>query len=106
MFITAENIRTGEVRTFLGNERILVPDSKQPGGTFMLSAHWETVEECLDLRKYSKFFYVSESEGGWKKGEEVKIPATGQFSSSSDREDQQFVGMDSYRVLGIFLEKG
>lgn len=72
----------------------------------MLSAHWETVEECLDLRKYSKFFYVSESEGGWKKGEEVKIPATGQFSSSPDREDQQFVGMESYRVLGIFLEKG
>lgn len=105
MFITAENIRTGEVRTFLGTERILIPDSKQSGEEFAFSAHWETVEECLDLRKYSKFFYVSENEGKWIKGKEVRISSEGRLSEVSRREEDQMEGMDSYRVLGIFLEK-
>ncbi|TGK03231.1 hypothetical protein EHQ53_05785 [Leptospira langatensis] len=105
MFITAENIRTGEVRTFLGKERILVPDSKQMEATPSLSAHWETVEECLDLRKYSKFFYVTESEGTWKRGEVVLILTGYPYSSESEQKSLLMDRIDSYRVLGIFLEK-
>ncbi len=105
MFITAENIRTGEIRTFLGNEKILVPDSRHVDETISLSAHWETVEECLDLRKYSKFFYVSQSEGKWTKGQEVLISTEGRLSIEPEREVLPMDRIDSYRVLGIFLEK-
>ncbi|TGL60898.1 hypothetical protein [Leptospira sarikeiensis] len=105
MFITAENIRTGEVRTFLGKERILVPDSKHTEENPSLSAHWEIVEECLDLRKYSKFFYVSETEGKWGRGDEVLISTQRPVSDRSDPKNLYLDRLDSYRVLGIFLEK-
>ncbi|GBF39908.1 hypothetical protein [Leptospira johnsonii] len=105
MFITAENIRTGEVRTFLGQERILVPDSKHTEENRSLCAHWETVEDCLDLRKYSKFFYVSESEGKWQRGEEVLISTERPVSDRPGSKSLSMDHVDSYRVLGIFLEK-
>ncbi|TGK18103.1 hypothetical protein EHO61_11685 [Leptospira fluminis] len=102
MFITAENIRTGEIRTFLGKDEILVPNTKEIEPSRSLEAHWEKVEDCLDLRKYSRFFYLSETEGKWKKQGEIRIP-----HSDKDRENLEFpaVGIESYRVLGIFLEK-
>ncbi|WP_246052612.1 hypothetical protein [Leptospira semungkisensis] len=93
------------MRTFLGKERILVPDSKHTEETPSVSAHWETVEECLDLRKYSKFFYVTESEGKWRRGEEVLILTDSPYSYELEQKNLLMDRIDSYRVLGIFLEK-
>ncbi|EPG74013.1 hypothetical protein LEP1GSC058_3195 [Leptospira fainei serovar Hurstbridge str. BUT 6] len=105
MFITAENIRTGEIRTFLGKERILVPNSKQLTPSPSVSAHWEKVEDCLDLRKYSRFFYVSESDGVWKKGEDVRIPMAEPDSKETQNMELPAANIESYRVLGIFLDR-
>lgn len=82
-----------------------MPDSKHTELAPSLSAHWETVEECLDLRKYSKFFYVSETEGKWKRGEEVLISTERPISDRPGSKSLSLDHVDSYRVLGIFLEK-
>ncbi|PNV73115.1 hypothetical protein BES34_017845 [Leptospira inadai serovar Lyme] len=105
MFITAENIRTGEIRTFLGKERILVPNTKQLEPSPSVSAHWEKVEDCLDLRKYSRFFYVSESDGVWTKGEDVRIRMTDIDSKGTHNLELPTDSIESYRVLGIFLDR-
>ncbi|PJZ70014.1 hypothetical protein CH373_13130 [Leptospira perolatii] len=100
MFITAENIKTGEVRTFEGTEKILVPDMRQKEEALSVPTHWETVENCLDLRKYSRFFLVSESSGRWMRCPIVNIKMKG---FASERGELSLENVEIYRVLGIFL---
>lgn len=60
MHIKAENIQTGQVRVFNGSDLILIPDSSnEMEGTMFLQGR--KVENCLNLRKYSTFFVVSDS---------------------------------------------
>ncbi|XDD50411.1 hypothetical protein AB3N59_00930 [Leptospira sp. WS92.C1] len=100
MHIKAENIQTGQIRIFNGSDLILIPDSSNPEkGTVFL--HGRKVENCLNLRKYSTFFVVSDFVSKTGFPDKIKLQEIGPDGSILEISESK---MDCYRVMGIFLE--
>ncbi|PJZ56987.1 hypothetical protein EHQ76_01715 [Leptospira barantonii] len=102
MHIKAENVQTGQVRIFNGSDLILIPDSdtsNEQEGTMFL--HGRRVENCLNLRKYSTFFVVSDSVSKTGFPDTIKLQEVGPDGSVFEISENK---MDCYRVMGIFLE--
>ncbi|TGK28171.1 hypothetical protein EHQ12_12925 [Leptospira gomenensis] len=101
MHIKAENIQTGQIRIFNGSDLILIPDSSKEEERGTLFLHGRKVENCLDLRKYSTFFVVSDSVSKTGFPDQLKLQEFGPDGSVLEISESK---MDCYRVMGIFLE--
>ncbi|URD70143.1 hypothetical protein [Leptospira borgpetersenii] len=100
MHIKAENIQTGQVRIFNGSDLILIPDSSnEKEGTMFLQG--KKVENCLNLRKYSTFFVVSDFVSKTGFPDTIKLQEVGPDGSVFEISESK---IDCYRVMGIFLE--